>query len=42
MFKNKAVKTTKKPSLVEPKVANPSVHIMDVDMAITRNKVIEK
>jgi hypothetical protein len=40
MFKNKGVKTIEKPSLVEPKVANPSIHIMDVDMAITRNKVI--
>ncbi len=40
MFKNKGVKTIEKPSMVEPKVANPSVHIMDVDMAITRNKVI--
>jgi hypothetical protein len=27
---------------VEPKVSNPSVHIMDVNMAITKRKVIEK
>jgi len=26
---------------MEPKVANPSVHIMDVNMAITKRKVIE-
>jgi hypothetical protein len=42
MFKNKGVKTTKKPSMAEPKVANPLVHIMDVDMAITKSKVTEK
>jgi hypothetical protein len=42
MFKNKGVKTTKKPSMLEPKVANPLIHIVDVDMAITRSKVIEK
>ncbi len=42
MFKNKGVKTIEKPSLVEPKVANPLVHIMDVNMAITKNKVIEE
>jgi hypothetical protein len=28
--------------MVEPKVANPLVHIMDVDMAITKIKIIEK
>jgi hypothetical protein len=42
MFKNKGVKTTKKQVVVEPKVANPSIHIMDVNMVITRNKVIEE
>jgi hypothetical protein len=42
MFKNKRLKTTKKPSMVELKVANPSVHIMDVNMAITRSKVINE
>jgi hypothetical protein len=36
------VKTIKKPSLVEPKVVNPLVDVMDVNMAITRNKVIEE
>ncbi len=41
MFKNKRVKTTNKQVVVEPKVANPLVHIVDVNMAITRNKVIE-
>jgi hypothetical protein len=30
MFKNKGVKTIKKQVVVEPKVANPSVHIVDV------------
>jgi hypothetical protein len=42
MFKNKGLKTTKIPSIMEPKVANPSVHIVDVNMAITRSKVIEE
>ncbi len=35
MFKNKRMKTTKKPFVVEPKVANPLVHIVDV----TKNKI---
>jgi hypothetical protein len=42
MFKNKGVKTTKKPPMVEPKLANPLIHIVDVNVAITKNKVIEK
>jgi hypothetical protein len=41
MFKNKGMKTTKKPFVVEPKVVNPLVHVMDVNMAITRSKVTE-
>jgi hypothetical protein len=28
--------------MVEPKVANPSIHIVDINMAITKNKVIEE
>jgi hypothetical protein len=28
--------------MVEPKVSNPSVHMVDVNMAITRSKVIEE
>jgi hypothetical protein len=42
MFKNKGVKTTEKPSMVEPKVAIPLIHMVDVNMAITRSKVAEK
>jgi hypothetical protein len=42
MFKNKGMKTRQKPSIVEPKVANPSIHIVDVNMAITKRKVIEE
>ncbi len=42
MFKNKGMKTTKKSFVVEPKVANPLVHIVDVYMAITRSKVTEE
>jgi hypothetical protein len=41
MFKNKVMKTINKQVVVEPKVANPSVHIVDVNMAITRSKVTE-
>jgi hypothetical protein len=39
MFKNKRIKTAKKPFVMEPKVPNPSVHIVDVNMAITKRKV---
>jgi len=37
MFKNKGVKP-----MVEPKVSNCLVHKVDVNMAITRSKVIEE
>jgi hypothetical protein len=42
IFKNKGVKIIKKPSFVEPKVANPLVDILDVNMAITRSKIIKE
>jgi hypothetical protein len=42
MFKNKGVNTIEKPYVVEPKVANPFVHIIDVNMAITRSKVTKE
>ncbi len=42
MFKDTGVKIIKKPYVVEPKVVNLLVDVMDVKMAITRNKVIEK
>jgi hypothetical protein len=42
MFKNKGVKTIKKPYVVEPKIVNPLDHIVDVNMVITRSKVTEK
>ncbi len=42
MFKNKGVKSIKKKIVVEPKVSNPSIHIVDVNMAITKSKVIEE
>jgi len=42
MFKNKGVKTIEKQVVVKPKVAKPSIHIMDVNMANTKSKVIEK
>jgi hypothetical protein len=42
MFKNKGLKTIDKQALVEPKVLNPLVHMVDVNMAITRSKVIEE
>jgi hypothetical protein len=39
MFKNKGMKIVEKPFVVELKVVNPSIHMVDVNMAITRNKV---
>ncbi len=42
MFKNKGVKTINKQVVVKPKVTNPSVHIVDANMAITRSKVTEE
>jgi hypothetical protein len=42
MFKNKGVKTIEKPYVVEPKVANASVHIVDVNMAIAKSKVTKE
>ncbi len=42
MFKNKGVKTMEKPFVVEPKVVNPLVHVVDVNMAITKSKVTKE
>jgi hypothetical protein len=42
MFKNKIVKPTNKQVVVESRVSNPLVHMVDVNMAITKNKVIEE
>jgi len=42
MVKNKGMKTTKKPYVVEPKVVNPLVHVVDVNMAITKKKVTKE
>ncbi len=42
MFKNKGVKLTTREVVVEPKVSNPLIHINDVNMAITKNKVTEE
>jgi hypothetical protein len=42
MFKNKGVKTTEKQDVVESKVANPLVHILNVNMAITKSKVAKE
>ncbi len=41
MFKNKEMKITKKQVTIKPEIANPSIHIMDVNMAITRRNDIE-
>ncbi len=37
MFKNKKMKSTEKPYVV-----NPSIHVVDINMAITRGKVTEE
>ncbi len=42
MFKNKIIKPTKEQIVVEPKVSNPSVHMVDTNVAITKSKVIEE
>jgi hypothetical protein len=42
MFKNKEVKPTKKQVVIEPKVLNPLVHMVDVNMAITERTVNTK
>jgi hypothetical protein len=42
MFKNKGVKIGQKQVMVEPKVSNPSIHMVDANMAVMRNKVIEE
>jgi hypothetical protein len=42
MFKKKGVKTIEKQIVVEPKVANPSVHTVYVNMANTRTKVTKE
>jgi hypothetical protein len=42
MFMNKRMKPIKKQIMVEPNVSNPLVHMVDVNMAITRSKVIKE
>jgi len=42
MFKNKKTKPIEKQVVVEPKVSNPLVHMVDVNMAITRSKVTKE
>jgi hypothetical protein len=42
MFRNKGVKAVEKQVVVKPKVANPLVHMADVNMAFTRSKVTEQ
>jgi hypothetical protein len=42
MFINKIVKLIDKQAMVKPKVSNPLIHMVDVNMAITKSKVIEK
>jgi hypothetical protein len=36
------MKPTDKQVVVEPKVSNPSIHMVDVNMAITKSKVTEE
>jgi hypothetical protein len=42
MFENKRVKTIEKPFVVEPKFVNPLVHVVDVNMVITKSKGTEE
>jgi hypothetical protein len=41
MLKNKGMKPTKKQVVVEPKVSNPFVHMVDVNMASPRAKSLK-
>jgi hypothetical protein len=41
MFKDKGVKTVNEQYIVENKTTNVSVHIVDVNMAITKSKANE-
>jgi hypothetical protein len=41
-LRTKGIKIIKKPFVVEPKVVNPLVHIVDVNITITKRKVIKK
>jgi hypothetical protein len=38
MFKNKGMKLTDRQVVVEPKVSNPSIHMVDVNMAINHQE----
>jgi hypothetical protein len=42
MFKKKRMKPIEKQVVVEPKVSNPSIHMVNVKMAITKSKVTEE
>ncbi len=42
MFNNKGMKIAKKSFVVEPKVAHPLVHMVDVNMANTKSKVTKE
>jgi hypothetical protein len=41
MIKNKTMKPIEKQVVVELKVSNPSVHMVDVNMAITRARLLK-
>jgi len=41
-LRTKGMKIINKPFVVEPKVVNPLVHIVDVNITITKRKVIKK
>jgi hypothetical protein len=42
MFKNKGVTPIKEQVGVEPKVSNPSIHMAELNMAITMSKLTRK
>jgi hypothetical protein len=42
MFKNKGVTPIKEQVVVEPKVSNPSIHMAELNMAITMSKLTRK
>ncbi len=42
MFKNKGMKFINKQVVVEPKVSKPLIHMVDLNMAITKSQDTEK
>jgi hypothetical protein len=42
MFKNKGMKTIKKPYVMEPKITNPLIHVVNVNMVFKDREPIKR